>query len=588
MRRISNSGKILGGSAKDNRNNSIIDTSIANKIKKIKNTDLIVKKNLWETPDYVKMMLNGTDSHIVGLIKIIRDDFATSPKFIEGISNEYIDTVYKTYIDILNYMNEESKNIKTLDDVRRCQIEVFKIMGCYDDVKKTICPIRQMTKEQKAKLVCISSSKKLPFDFNITKLINASKKAHIIMTNYNNKINNKWEYVQKTINNKKVYICQHEKDNNVFYFGKENKFYNKLPNNVNSYFSSKEEAQDTFENYFKNTRVKVKRVKKEIKINRDGPSYRTKNVTEDDLRKTFNLSSVEFGVSLSNRERQEMINNTYDSFCDLAKILNIKNNQIGLGGILSISFGSRGIRGATAHYDAGKKLINLSRIRGMGSLAHEYGHALDNFILNKSLKNNDVYDLNKYKGYFASSERVYLSTKDEFDKMDDLILSFVYKEKEITNKEWNQNVANILDEYNIFHNIDIDSNIKTPVQEYLTLGFTNKKNGYNVRNSIIKSNFEHSNYYSDSRKGNSPTYYSSINELFARAFETYILEELKNNGQRNEFLVSSYKNGDEIVKNNFFPYPKGDEKNIINKKIKDVIDYFIYEKAPKKQRELAF
>lgn len=97
----------------------------------------------------------------------------------------------------------------------------------------------------------------------------------------------------------------------------------------------------------------------------------------------FGFKGIEFGNWLPQDERQTVINYAVASFKALAEILGIEENQIALNGTLSLAFGARGTGGkkaAMAHYEPARKVINLTRLSGAGSLAHEYGHAVDNFL----------------------------------------------------------------------------------------------------------------------------------------------------------------------------------------------------------------
>lgn len=47
---------------------------------------------------------------------------------------------------------------------------------------------------------------------------------------------------------------------------------------------------------------------------------------------------------------------------------------------LAIAFGSRGKGNALAHYEPSRAVINLTKMKGAGSLAHEFGHALDDML----------------------------------------------------------------------------------------------------------------------------------------------------------------------------------------------------------------
>jgi len=105
-----------------------------------------------------------------------------------------------------------------------------------------------------------------------------------------------------------------------------------------------------------------------------------KDVPVGQFADTFGFKAVEFGNWATQAERQVFLNNVYDSLMDLTEILNVPAKALSLNGELSISFGSRGSGGALAHYEPERKVINLTKNRGIGSLAHEFFHGLDNYF----------------------------------------------------------------------------------------------------------------------------------------------------------------------------------------------------------------
>lgn len=122
-------------------------------------------------------------------------------------------------------------------------------------------------------------------------------------------------------------------------------------------------------------------------VERVGYNWRLgRDVDSEDFIKDFGFRAVEFGESLPNKERQVIVNLAYDSFCDLAYILNINRKELNfaLGGSLemplAIAFGSRGRGTAMAHFEPDRNVINLTRLKGAGSLAHELGHALEHAL----------------------------------------------------------------------------------------------------------------------------------------------------------------------------------------------------------------
>lgn len=121
-----------------------------------------------------------------------------------------------------------------------------------------------------------------------------------------------------------------------------------------------------------------------VAAKRTGRDWRKgSNATESDFLDKFGFRAVEFGESMPQKERREHLNNAYDAFMDLSLACGFSPQSIALGGTLAVCFGSRGKggSGAAAHYERGKKVINLTRRSGAGCLAHEWFHAFDNQLL---------------------------------------------------------------------------------------------------------------------------------------------------------------------------------------------------------------
>ena len=116
-------------------------------------------------------------------------------------------------------------------------------------------------------------------------------------------------------------------------------------------------------------------------VERQGPDYRNgRDVTPQDFLDTFGVRGVEFGNWVPQAERQLYLNKSYDAIMDLCKVVGISPKAFSLGGRLALAFGSRGKSRALAHYEPLKEVINLTRMKGAGSLAHEWFHALDNYL----------------------------------------------------------------------------------------------------------------------------------------------------------------------------------------------------------------
>jgi hypothetical protein len=126
----------------------------------------------------------------------------------------------------------------------------------------------------------------------------------------------------------------------------------------------------------------------------------------------FGFRGVEFGKWVSQgkgaKERQGLINDVYDAFMDLADITGLPPRAMSLGGTLGLALGSRGKGWASAHFEPGNLVINLTKTRGAGALAHEWFHALDNYFarqrggevpMQRGMKAKEAYRANNFITY---------------------------------------------------------------------------------------------------------------------------------------------------------------------------------------------
>lgn len=103
--------------------------------------------------------------------------------------------------------------------------------------------------------------------------------------------------------------------------------------------------------------------------------------TEQQFKDTFGFKDVAFGNWVTQAERQVALNMGYDSLMDMAAMLGMPPKLIGLNGKLGMAFGAAGRGGkAAAHYDPNAEIINLTKTKGDGTVAHEWFHALDDLL----------------------------------------------------------------------------------------------------------------------------------------------------------------------------------------------------------------
>ncbi len=198
----------------------------------------------------------------------------------------------------------------------------------------------------------------------------------------------------------------------------------------------------------------------------------------------FNLRSIEFGNWMNQKDRANFLYSTALSLHHLALLFNLKDEQIGLNKKLSIALGARGSGGAKAHYEPlERSVINLTKTKGIGSLAHEFAHAIDNLI---SFHTGD-----KKQSYVSGGR----ATRKGYDES--IAKNGNYFEKQFE------------DFFNVLY-FDKKGNA-TAFSQYLTS--TNND------------------------------YLNRRNEVFARTLEVYVHYKLNEQGIKNEFLVKrNYQN----------------------------------------------
>jgi hypothetical protein len=162
----------------------------------------------------------------------------------------------------------------------------------------------------------------------------------------------------------------------------------RTPERLAKYMQQLSEAVDFDENTFRKESTEVE----------GGRTYRSGDVSSQEFMETFGFRGVEFGNWVNKEERQDRLNRAYDSFKDLALILGVPDKAMSLNGELGFAFGSRGIKGANAHYESGKVVINLTKINGAGTIAHEWWHAFDNYLSRREGSKLSFVTENGYKG----------------------------------------------------------------------------------------------------------------------------------------------------------------------------------------------
>ena len=248
---------------------------------------------------------------------------------------------------------------------------------------------------------------------------------------------------------------------------------------------------------------------------RQGDDWRGgKDISPEVFSETFGFRGVQFGNYVENERRKDDLNDAYDALMDMASVLDISPKAISLDGTLGLAFGARGRGGlnpASAHYEPGHKVINLTKGSGAGSLAHEWFHAFDNYIADTALPETDGGGQPTYFTHAMAHNSYHYRGHEGLGVSDPIA----------------QNLVCVLDILRA-RSLEMDKR----------------------------------------RSGNS--YWSQTIEIAARSFETGIKEALNQHGCRNDYLVNVLEQDvwdgplaselPPLLQRSSYPYPKEDEK----------------------------
>lgn len=370
-------------------------------------------------------------------------------------------------------------------------------------------------------------------------------------------------------------------------------------------------------------------------MRREGAQRRKpgQDITSKRLMDEFGFRGVNYGNWVNDAERQAFTNNAYDALYDLAEILNVPPKALSLNGMLGLAFGAQGRGGIfAAHFVPGVNEINLTKTKGAGALAHEFGHALDHYF---AVQAGDKYAKAQepFMTHFAKVEgavrpeiadafqkivgamrgkpetaeevsaRIAQSRKDDVTRLDRRIAE-MRKNMEIRLKP--DDSVRVLTEFdqlaermkrgdlgdgmvmlsksrkngNAVHdvvaqvrNLYKDSTGQVPyVDDVMRLQWAaaaikfqkDAQQQAMVHKPQTKpTSFLKAANKADAEKGGQ-VYWSQPTELFARSFQSYVMDKLRDRAARNDFLTHPQPPVERLRYPDKDPYPRGDERAAIN------------------------
>lgn len=325
------------------------------------------------------------------------------------------------------------------------------------------------------------------------------------------------------------------------------------------------------------------------------------------LRTETNMRGVQFGKYVSQKDRGLHVESAHAALSDLSDVLNVPLEDISLSGRLGLAFGARGRGSAAAHYETDQFNINITRKLGGGSLAHEWGHFLDNVMCHAyglekpstqlgtdTVANGRLLSTYAFRGNIPES--VPLKVRESFQKVHDAIHKGEPKKPDIQEykdaleaerKSKREVLALRRKDVNEYNRRVPEHNRLAERRHYLGQFFRSDEKYDHVKEprpfeqeridnfmASIPSRFR-----ADCEAMNS-SYLANPAEMFARSFEAFVEDELKNNGRRNNYLVMSTQDIQTTGKTSSLTpageeaqiYPQGEDRQRINEAMRGLIE----------------
>lgn len=584
----------------------LLDMNDAEKAKFVK------KDNIWKKPDYEQMVEAGVPKVVAYAIKEVRNAIPAKPyvSYFEQDDPEKVKYRMECYVKFVTIIRDTMSGVSSEEEFMEKQQVVYN----------------QIVDPERSTRYSISSKTEYTGLFQ-TKLLRAIRCNHQTFCNYIHYMEMEQFAVKKE--DKVPAGWKIEKYSPDGFYSRSrvgcirdtyivSKGYSVIEKNIPTY----EEALCKCQEYAKQLRAKKPRkasaTPKQLKrVERTGlPDVRNgRDIVGEDFLKDFGIRGGEFGNWMSEKDAQASLNMAYEAFCDFADVLGIPLSSVSFWGRLAIAFGARGQGSAVAHYEPLREVINITKMKGAGSLGHEMFHALDDIVAKKlGLKKMMTESFEKEKipesvRNVISAMQYRKATKEEIEaekakkignteKLLQKCIDSVFPADGLTDAQVKKRAELVR---NIFadkeeHLISIDGTATAAIEalssykKEVTGRVINKESRkdlfwtwYRYERAVTASYNDMqmlSEYHKESKKMDDCTakdkfgYWSSTVEMFARAGACYLTDMLKAKGAKSDYLSGHSEScvGMDKNLNPVYAMPRGEERKAINAAIHDMIE----------------
>ena len=391
--RIEDAGQKIGGARKDRWKERGMGVADLDDMTEAEGATLVTKANTWK-PEYASMVAAGARPKVAAMVKLVYDGLAAAPK-------ENTPDGRRRYVTAMGLMREVYADMGRHQDLspgvpasdastmRRAAEELRQKMGVYD---------KDFTKVQDAKrlLFSVYKGRSDPFaagyelERRADKLVEAGFPAKIEPWTRRFEISKAGgagstvagtDAIVKRSAEYGTPVSAEQARAGVF------AIINKTSRKTLAMAATRDDAQAAAQALYERElgakgdgKVAPERPHLDT-LTREGLDKRIDHdVAPDDFLQTFGFRGVEFGLWAANDERQRLLNMAFDGLHDLAEIIGVPPKALSLNGSMGMAFGARGGGRFAAHYEPGRLVINMTKLQGGGSLAHEWAHALDHYL----------------------------------------------------------------------------------------------------------------------------------------------------------------------------------------------------------------
>ena len=338
----------------------------------------VTKDNVWKKPDYQALHDDGVPVDVVYFIKKVRDSLNVRPAIYRNYSPDERKTIQKRYITTVRQLQAVMENVRSVDDAKKAFDKFFVDNGYLQKTNGSIIGASYIPASDYYRNPALSqkliSTLQIRSERQFERDFTRKAERDQFLVPKDQKIPRGYDVHLYDGNG---YSRRGDWQAGTYYVTKGHAI---LQTNL----ATREDAIRWAQDYSKNkTKAGKQRfVPPQLEhINRTGPDYRNgQEIVGQHYLDTFGFRGGEFGNWLNQLDRQTSLNMGFEALKDLATALHISDKDIAFAGTLAIAFGARGSGNAAAHYEPLRKVINLTKMHGAGSLAHEWWHGLDDYL----------------------------------------------------------------------------------------------------------------------------------------------------------------------------------------------------------------